>query len=69
MSEHKDEIYLLIILFLVIIASLAPSINAEINSKEECRKEGTITVCREVYIRVTTDWHIKSEYKSKEELK
>ena len=62
MNEHKDEIYLLIILFIVIIAALAPTINAEINSKEECRKEGTITMCRDVYTRVTTDWHIKVEY-------
>ena len=66
MSEHKDEIYLLIICFLVILASSAPTINAEINSKEECVKEGSITMCREVYTRVTTDWHIKSEYKLKE---
>ena len=66
MSEYKDEIYLLIILFLVILASLAPVINAEINSKEECVKEDSITMCREVYTRVMTDWHIKSEYKLKE---
>ena len=66
MSEYKDEIYLLIILFLVILASLTPTINAEINSKEECVKESSITMCREVYTRVTTDWHIKGEYKSKE---
>lgn len=59
MSEYKDEIYLLIILFLVILAAFAPTINAEINSKEECVKEGSITMCREVYTRVTTDWHIK----------
>ena len=63
MSEYKDEIYLLIILFLVIIAAL---INASINSKEECVKECSITMCREVYTRVTTDWHIKGEYKLKE---
>ena len=67
MSEYKDEIYLLIILFLMILASLAPSINAEINSKEECIKEGSITMCREVYTRVTTDWHINGEYKLKED--
>lgn len=67
MSSHKDEIYLLIILFLVIVASLSPSINAEINSKEECVKEGAITMCREVYTRVTTDWHIKGEYKLKDD--
>jgi hypothetical protein len=66
MSNYKDEIYLLIILFLVILASFAPAINAEINSKEECRKEGSITMCREVYTRVTTDWHVKGEYKPKE---
>lgn len=66
MSEHKDEIYLLIILFLVILAALAPTLNAEINSKEECVKDGSITMCREVYTRVTTDWHIKGEYKLKE---
>lgn len=66
MSEHKDEIYLLIICFMVILASSDPVINAEINSKEECVKEGSITMCREVYTRVTTDWHIKSEYKLKE---
>lgn len=66
MSEHKDEIYLLIICFMVILASSDPVINAEINSKEECVKEGFITMCREVYTRVTTDWHIKSEYKLKE---
>ena len=66
MSEHKDEIYLLIILFLVILAASAPVINAEIHSKEECVKDGSITICREVYTRVTTDWHIKSEYKLKE---
>ena len=63
MSEHKDEIYLLIILFLVILAVLTPFIKEEIHSKEECRKEGSITVCREVYTRVTTDWHVKGEYK------
>jgi len=66
MSEYKEEIYLLIILFLVIIAALTPVINAEIHSKEECVKEGSITMCREVYIRVTTDWHIKGEYKLEE---
>lgn len=66
MSEHKDEIYLLIILFLVILAASAPVINAEINSKEECVKDGSITMCREVYTRVTTDWHIKGEYKLKD---
>lgn len=60
MSEHKDEIYLLIIWFLVILAVLMPVINSEINSKEECVKEGSITMCREVYTRVTTDWHIKT---------
>lgn len=63
MSEHKDEIYLLIILFLVILAVLMPNIKAEIHSKEECRKEGSITICREVYTFVTTDWHIKGENK------
>ena len=63
MSNYKDEIYLLIILFLVILASFAPTINAEINSKEECREEGSITMCREVYTRVTTDWHVKGENK------
>lgn len=63
MSEHKDEIYLLIILFLVILSVLTPVINAKIHSEEECRKEGSITVCREVYTCVTTDWHIKGEYK------
>lgn len=66
MSEHKDEIYLLIILFLVILAASAPVINAEINSKEECVKDGSITKCREVYTRVTTDWKIKGEYKLKD---
>ena len=66
MSEHKDEIYLLIILFLVILSVLTPYIKAEIHSNEECRKEGTITMCREVYTSVTTDWHIKGEYKPKE---
>ena len=66
MSNYKDEIYLLIILFLVILASFTPAINAEINSKEECMKEGSITMCREVYTRVTTDWHVKGEYKPKE---
>lgn len=66
MSEYKDEIYLLIILFLVILAASGPVINAEIHSKEECVKEGSITMCREVYTRVTTDWHIKDEYKLKE---
>lgn len=39
MNEHKDEIYLLIILFLVILTMLTPSIKAEIHSKEECRKK------------------------------
>lgn len=66
MSEHKDEIYLLIILFLVILAVLTPYIKAEIHSKEECVKEGTITMCREVYTHVTTDWHVKGEYRPKE---
>ena len=62
MSEHKDEIYLTIILFLVILSVLTPYIKAEIHSKEECRKEGSITMCREVYTFVTTDWHVKGEY-------
>lgn len=66
MSEHKDEIYLLIILFLVILSVLTPYIKAEIHSKEECREEGYIAICREVYTCVTTDWHIKGEYKPKE---
>lgn len=59
MSEHKDEIYLLIILLLVILSVLTPYIKAEIHSKEECVKVGSITMCREVYTCVTTDWHIK----------
>lgn len=63
MSNYKDEIYLLIILFLVILSVLTPYIKAEIHSKEECRKEGSITICREVYTFVTTDWHIKGEHK------
>ena len=66
MSERKDEIYLLIILFLVILTVLTPYIKAEIHSKEECRKEGTITMCREVYTCVTRDWHIKGECQPKE---
>lgn len=66
MSEHKDKINFLIILFLAIVAALSPSINAKINSKEECVKEGAVTMCREVYTLVTTDWHIKGEYKLKD---
>ncbi len=66
MSEHKDEIYLLIILVLVILTVLTPTIKAKIHSKEECRKEGSITMCREVYTCVTRDWHIKGEYQPKE---
>ena len=62
----KDEIYLLIIWFLVILAVLTSVIIAETNSKEECVKEGSITMCREVYTLVTTDWHIKVEYKLEE---
>lgn len=66
MSEHKDEIYLLIIFGLVILTALTPAIKAEIHSKEECVKEGSITMCREVYTCVTRDWHIKGEYQPKE---
>lgn len=66
MSKHKDDIFLLIILVLVILTVLTPAIKAEIHSKEECVKEGSITMCREVYTCVTTDWHIKGEYQPKE---
>lgn len=69
MSEHKDEIYLLIILFLVILSVLTPVIKAEIHSKEECIKEGSVTMCRDVYTCVTRDWHIKGEYKPREDSK
>jgi hypothetical protein len=69
MSEHKDEIYLLIILFLVILSVLTPEIKAKIHSKEECIKEGSVTMCREVYTCVTRDWHIKGEYKPREDSK
>lgn len=47
MSEYKDEIYLLIILFLVILAASGPVINAEIHSKEECEtliKRGCVSI-------------------------
>jgi hypothetical protein len=66
MSEYKDEIYLLIILFLVILSYLTPVIKAEIHSKEECIKEGSVIMCREVYTCVTRDWHITGEYKPRE---
>lgn len=53
-------------MFLVILTVLTPCIKAEIHSKEECRKEGSVTMCRDVYTCVTTDWHIKGEYQPKE---
>ena len=60
MEDKYEAWYALWLIVLgILLGVILSMVHKYFAADEECKREGVVTVCRDVYTEVTNDWHFK----------